>query len=430
MTATVSPTNTRPKFAASRGAAGAVSAQVTQAAGSLGLQALTVQLLGIALLGRFAVLFGAIVLVTAVTSGFVGDSLTVLDRSDPRIRSGLAAWAVLLAGAVGVLASTCAWVSGFTTGPEALAFGVAASAFVLEDLARRLLMATFLFWRIVAVDTSAAVVTIGAVLLLGRSLTLGGILASLAAGQFVGLLVGMAALPRGERSSVRLRGSGMREVAAFGAWRAAQQALRPGVLTVTRIAVIVGAGAVATGGLEAARIYAAPTMLFIGGVSSFLFAWFAKNASRPLRQLRWRADQSVLVLLVLTAVITVVGGATSATLGPVLLGVRLDPIALAGWFAFAATIAGVTPYGTLASVRGRQAAVFLVRLGDSLASAAGVVLLLALGGTPHFAPLILAAASLAGGIVLRFVILSDGYGRPLVTPAPPSKGDLSRVCTS
>ncbi|MDQ1556200.1 MAG: hypothetical protein QOI02_1202 [Actinomycetota bacterium] len=430
MTTTVSPTSFRLKIAASRGAAGAVSAQVIQAAGSLALQVLTARLLGVAGLGRFAVLFGVIVLVTAVTSGFVGDSLTVLDRRNRSLRSGLEAWALILATGAGLLAFGAAWISGFATAAESALFGLAASAFLLEDLIRRLLMATFQFWRIVIVDLSAALTTIALMvgLALARSLSLAAVLGCLALGQCVGLAVGMRIVSRSERYLVPLRLGGMRKVASFGAWRAAQQALRPGVLTFTRVAVVVAAGVVATGGLEAARIYAAPTMLFIGGISSFLFAWFARNELKPLGVLRLRADQGVLALLGLTLLITIIGLIAVPVLGPMLVGVPLNPVALAGWFAFAATIAAVTPYGTLASVRGRQAAVFLIRLCDSVAAALGVAALLWLGGAPVFAPLILAGASLAGGLVIRFVVLSTGYRRQLVPhPASPVKGDISRV---
>lgn len=75
----------------------AILAQVWQAAGSFALQVIAAHLLGAPGLALVSLCLGVIVLATAVSSGVVGDSLTVLDRRDPGIRGGLIAWILLLA---------------------------------------------------------------------------------------------------------------------------------------------------------------------------------------------------------------------------------------------------------------------------------------------------------------------------------------------
>lgn len=61
----------------------AILAQVWQAAGSFALQVIAAHLLGAPGLALVSLCLGVIVLATAVSSGVVGDSLTVLDRRDP-----------------------------------------------------------------------------------------------------------------------------------------------------------------------------------------------------------------------------------------------------------------------------------------------------------------------------------------------------------
>ena len=66
--------------------------------------------------------YGLLVLATAVCSGLVGDSLTVLDRAEARIRAGLHGWTALISALAGVLGAVtalliavalviCAWVA-------------------------------------------------------------------------------------------------------------------------------------------------------------------------------------------------------------------------------------------------------------------------------------------------------------------------------
>ena len=89
-------------------------------------------------------------------------------------------------------------------------------------------------------------------------------------------------------------------VSAYGSWRAAQQFIRPGMLTAVRFIVVAVAGLAATGALEAARIYTAPMLLVVSGASSFLFASYASSTGSQSpaqsRRAARRADRGVLGL--------------------------------------------------------------------------------------------------------------------------------------
>ena len=65
----------------------------------------------------------------------------------------------------------------------------------------------------------------------------------------------------------------------------------------------------------------------------------------------------------------------------------------------------MTPYGALAAVGGRQALVFAIRVSDTLLSAIAVLVILALGVQPSFAPVALSVGSIAGGLAIRAFIL-------------------------
>lgn len=401
-----------PKAAASR-AVGAVLAQCSQALGSFVLMVIAARTLGLEGLGIFALVYGVMVLLTAGMSGFVGDSLTVLDRRDPPVRGALEGWCLAIATTAGVVGSGALAAFGLISGTEAILFAVATSLFLVEDSLRRILMAEMLFLRIVVVDVSGFAAGLLVLLLWSATapLELASFLAAIAGGQAVGLVIGAAALPVEERYVVPLARSwsAYRRVAAFGVWRAAQQSVRPALLTGMRLTVVVVAGMAATGALEGARIYIAPAMLLITGVSSYLFASFAKQSTTPLANLLTAADRGVLILVCVTAA----GGAAAIfalpVLGPLVTGRGLDLWAVIGWLAYAASVAAVTPYGVLAAVRGKQALLFGIRLADSILSLSLVMLLLSFGYSFVLAPLLLVSGSLAGGLAIRRFLL-----RPLL----------------
>src|SRR5918998_2657483 len=225
----------------------------------------------------------------------VGDSLVILDRRDRAVRGGLQFWTLVLAvtSFVGVLVALP--LSGLLSPVEALLMGGALVAFQLEELVRRVQMATMRFWRLLVIDTAAvitALVLVG-VWALVAPVTLATFFTGLLVGQVVGIVVGIVLLPAEERVLVSLRGAAIRAVAGFGAWRGLQVSVAPLVLTATRVIVAAAAGRVALGEVELARIYVAPILLSVQGLGSYLLSTYVRDKTFGLPVLSrraWRAS--------------------------------------------------------------------------------------------------------------------------------------------
>ena len=385
----------------------AVAAQGSQAAGSLVLQVVAARTLGMTGLGEFGLLFGILMLATAISSGFVGDSLTVLDRHQSPIRAALQNWLVLGGAAIAVVCGLGVWGTDFVGMQDALAFGAATFAFVIEDTIRRLLMANLRFWRVVAVDVTSLLV-LGAVLALAPTISLAWLFVALAAGQVCASVVGVLMLPPGERwLATPMLPARHRAVFQYGSFRALQQAVRPSLLALTRVVVIAVVGVAAAGQLEAARIYTAPALLVVFGLNSFLFASYAIDKSQSMAVALRRADRGVSFLVAVTLAFGLVAVVCIPVLGPLLAGAQYDLslISVMGWLAYSISVATVTPYGALAAVRGLQAAVLAVRVADSLVSLALAAALISLTSSAEWVPFGLAIGSFAGGFVIRRYVL-------------------------
>lgn len=391
-------------------AVGALAGQVMQAGASFVLQVLAARELGPAGFGTFAFLFGGMVMATAVSTGLVGDSLTVLHRHDPGIRTALWRLAWLVTGAAAALAF--ALTAGGLSLSTGLWFAAAVAAFVLADLGRRLLMANLRFWSLVIVDGLALLAALG---VLGVTATITDLrlphfLAALAVGQATACLVALVRLPPAERALPR-SGSGWgdwRAVLAFGSWRAVQQFVRPTMLNAARWLVLVAAGATAVGELEGARVFVAPAMLFVQGIGSYLFASYAADKDVALGVLRARADRAAVVMLAGSTLAGLAAAVLLPLLGPVLTGdtFELAPVAVLGWACYAASCAAVLPYGSLAAVRGQQMWVLVIRLVDSLTSLAMVAAaLLVAGWATDWTPWLLSVGSFLGGLLCRQALL-------------------------
>ncbi|GAA5109375.1 hypothetical protein GCM10023339_09370 [Alloalcanivorax gelatiniphagus] len=401
-------------------ALGALVAQVAQALANFVVQVVAARELGASGVGTFALLFGTIVMVTAVSSGLVGDSLTVLDRHEQAVRSALwrITWTLVAAAAVLALLVGCSVLSV----PAGVLFATSVATYVVADLARRVLMARLEFWLLVVTDGAALLVTAG-VLVAGSvtgDLRLEHFLAALTAGQLTAAVVATRLLPPHERLRPPSGWGDWRAVLGYGSWRAVQQFVRPTTLNAARWLVLVAAGTAAVGVLEVTRVLVAPAMLLVQGVGSYLFASYASDRDRPTAQLRARADRAAAVMLVGAAAV----GAVVAVSLPLLEDLvtdgsfELSVVAVLGWSCYAASCAAVMPYGSLAAVRGRQAAVLLVRLVDSVLSLLLVaVLLLGLGVDAQVTPWLLSAGAFFGGLLCRQVLLS-GSTRHVGTAAP------------
>jgi O-antigen/teichoic acid export membrane protein len=401
----------------------AVAAQFSQAGGSFVLQVVAARSLAPESFGVFALLIGAIVVATGVMTGFVGDSLTVLDRGAPRVRAALLVWFAVITGLTLVAGVLTALATGLVDPAVVVLFGLTMAVWVVEDTVRRLLMATLRFGAVVVIDVCHAVWALALLAVLHSAhgaLTLTDFMLALLAGQTVAVLVGLVAAPPAELVRPPLRGAAMAEVARFGVWRGLQQGIRPATLTVARVLVALAAGSAAVGQLEAARVFTAPALLFVQGVGSFLLATYAADRAAPVRVAVRRADRAVAALLGVSVVMGVVATALAGPLGGVVTGGRyaLEPVAVAGWAGVAAAVACVMPYASLAAVRGRQMAVVLLRLVDAALSVAAAAAVLWWSGLGWEAvPFAVAAGALVGAVLQRMVVL--GSAEPVASPPVP-----------
>lgn len=399
-------------------AAAAMAAQMSKALGSFVLQVVAARELGADGFGIFAFMLGSIVMATALTTGLVGDSLTVLDRHAHVVRRALAlVSAAVLAGATLVAFGVAATI-GSLSWHVSLAFGAALGLLALEDLGRRVLMAELLFWRLILVDAAGFIATITTLLvaLTTWGVSLDAFLVALSVGSLSGLLVAWLCLPHESRRARTPAGptqagdlaGEVRKVLAFGLWRAAQQFVRPTMLTLGRLVVLAVASQAALGRLEAARVFVAPAMLLVQGVGYYLFASYARGKELSVEVLLSRADRASSRLLVGALVIGAATAAMVPAFGDVLTAGKfeLSVVAVLGWSAYAASVAAVMPYGSLATVRGQQAPFLLFRTLDSLASVgiayAGVTLL---SLSINWVPMLLSVGSFAGGIFCRQFLL-------------------------
>lgn len=405
---------------------GGIAAQFSQAAGSFVIQIMAARTLGLAEFGVFALLIGAIVVATGIMTGFVGDSLTVLDRTRPAIRSALLVWCLGLALLACVVGTVVAERSGVGGWAAAALFGATLAAWVTEDTARRLLMARMRFWSVVLLDLAHAGVAIGFLsFVLAREgrLTLVDFLAALLVGQLVAIVVGLV-LVRGSvlRGVLRLPRPDLLAVARFGVWRGVQQGVRPSTLTLARVLVAVVVGSAAVGQLEAARVYMAPALLLVQGTGSFLLASYAAGKRGPIAGALRRADLATALLLGASLAMGAVATALTGVLGPLVSGnaYDIDPVAVAGWAVFAAAVAATMPYASLAAVRGRQSVVVGLRLCDAALSvgAAACVLRWTDWG-PSAVPFAIAAGAFVGAGLQRAAVARSARRTPAPFPAGP-----------
>ncbi|WP_029430851.1 hypothetical protein [Blastococcus sp. URHD0036] len=410
-----------------RRATAAVLGQATMALAGLVLQVAAARLLGAGGLAVFSLVYGALVLVTAVCSGMVGDSLTVLDRHDRGVRAGLHVWTALVSAAAGLAGALAALVTDVVPVWAGLLLAPACAAFVVEDTLRRLLMATGRYAALPAVDATSLIGALAALALcaLAGPVTLGSFVVALLAGQVAAAVVAWALLPAGERPSGPWRRPALRAVADFGVWRAAAQTIRPGSLTLLRLLVVAAVGAAAYGPVEAARVYTAPMLTLVAGIGSFLLPHFVTLRARPVADSLRVADRAALGLVGGIATIGAGGLVLLPVLGPALTGGDYDVpvVGVVGWTLYAVAGATLLPYASLASVHGRQRRVLALRLLEAGSLAAVAALVLLAPGQAEWSPValalgpVLAAVAVRQSVVLR---LTDPALREPIRQAVPA----------
>lgn len=400
-----------------RRATGAVAGQVTQAAAGLVLQVAAARYLGAAGLATFSLIYGAIVLVTAVSSGMVGDSLTVLDRQEPRVRAGLHVWGLVVAGGAGVAGVGLGAVTGVVSPWAAVLLGASVTAYVVEDALRRLLMATGRYWSLPAVDVTSLVLALAPLIawaMVGR-LTLTAFLLALLIGQAGAAVVAWWLVAADERPRGPWRRPDLWQVWGFGSWRAASQMVRPGLLTCLRLIVVAAAGAAAYGPLEAARVYTAPTLVLVTGLGTYLLPHYVATRERPAAAAIRSADRAALGLAAAVALITAVAVVLRPLVEPLLTGGHypVPLLAVVGWGAYAVAGAFLLPYSGLATVHRRQHRVLGFRLLEFAALLLVVALTLTVPGGEGWAPMALALGPVLAALGVRQAVL-----RPLARPVP------------
>lgn len=381
-------------------AGGAVAAQGMAAGASMLLQVVAVRSLGDAGYGAFTILLAGLVLVAGLHGGFVGDSRTVLDRSDPAVRDALAAFQLVFVAGSTVVAAIGVWASGLTSGAGCLWFAALTAVWLFEDAGRRLFMARLEFWRLVVNDTVYLVVTVAVLFALrwqAGEVTLEMLLVAMTAGALASVVDAAIALPAHELRFERPTRAGLRAVAGFAMWRSAHAGIRPMATLILRSLVSALASPAALGRLEAARLTVAPITIVINGLSSALLPRYTqRHRVRPNEP-----DRIALPTWCLTAACLLYGGIVTLAAGslmPLLTGGRevdVDRWAVAGWCLFSVAFAAGIPVGTSLLARQQSRLVFRLRLLDSVIGLAIATALVAAVG-PSAAPYGVAVGTTVG----------------------------------
>ncbi len=398
----------------------AVASQGIVAGSSLLLQLVALWKIGERGLGQFALLFGILVTINSIQSGWLGDSLTVLDRFEPGIRRALVrsqlAVVILVFAAATLLALPVGGV-GLTT---AVLFGVASTAWAIEETFRRLLIARREFTKLLVNDAAFAIGSfglVGFVVVTGATFELETLVLALLAGAAVAIAVGVIQLPAVELSRGILGPSQMRTVASFAVWRAAQVGLRPGSQTIVRFLVVWVASEAALGQLEAARLVLAPVLTVVNGAGVYLLPTYSSQARdrRPLRP-------SVPFAMLMVAAMAGAYGALAIAFRRPLTELLTDGAtavtltALLAWTAYSIGFGAGVPAGNALVAKGRSRDAFSVRIVDAVVGVtASAVIALTIGSDA--VPFGLALGTFVGAtLLLRGLRDSDNPGSPL--PAP------------
>ncbi|WP_083983374.1 hypothetical protein [Actinomadura hibisca] len=387
-------------------AGGAVTVQFVTAGGSLLVQALAARSLGAAGYGAYALFVAVLVMITAVQTSWVGDTLTVFDRFEPRVRGALV-WSVLGSVSLGALVGAVVSVAMGLAGAAGTAlFALLVALWLTNETGRRVFTARMEFWRLTLNDACYLVVTLaalGGLLVAGRSASVELLLAAMCAGCAASIVLARFRLPAEEYALAPLRGTALREVAAFAWWRSIQAGIRPTALLLARVMIAAFASTAALAGVEAARLLLAPALTFVNGAGWFLLGDFAK-AEREGRPMRARQAVRACGLMSGIALVLSLGGVLLVDwLGPLVTGgsFAVDEVALAGWGIYAVCFACTLPLASLATARKRSRTVFAIRGVESLTGLAVLAgLLLADPGHAAYAPYCLGAGGLVSAAML------------------------------
>jgi O-antigen ligase/O-antigen/teichoic acid export membrane protein len=362
---------------------GAIISQLIVAGSSLLLSLVALRELGASGLGVFSLLLGILITVNSVQTGWIGDSLTVMDRFDPGIRRALfhSQWVAIVAIAV-VTFALALQIDGIN-GATAALFASASVAWAIEETFRRLLIARREFWSLVANDSSFAVGSFGllaATAATGTTITIETMVLSLLVGAVVAIGAAMVQLPRIEILRGPPAPSRMRELASFAGWRAIQVGLRPATMALMRAIVATTASLTVLGQLETARLLVAPVLTIVNGAGVYLLPTYANQVRRGAA-----FQPSVRRAMVVVGALAAAYGAVAVALRGLLVDVLTDGStavgvgALVSWATFSLAFGLGVPPGSATVALGRSRRTFAIRLVDAAIGVVGVAIFAALG---------------------------------------------------
>lgn len=407
---------------ASRPAA-ALTSQAIVAGSSLLLQVVASRQ-GSAGLGRFSLLLGVLATLNAIASGFIGDSLTVLDRFDPGIRRALVQYqfaAVAIAFGIGTMVASL--IDGVHLG-TALWFGAACSLWGLEETGRRTLIARRTFWALVVNDVSYAVGSLGYLAIVassGRGISLQDLVVALAVGAALAIAVAVVQLPSVEISlATRAAAARRSEVAGFAVWRAAQVGLRPAALAIVRAVVVAMVGVRALGELEGARLVVAPMLTVAAGAGVYLLPTYSA-AVKQGTSFRPRVTTAMTALGLTCVAYGLVATLFHEPLSMLLTDGTYDISAtsIAAWSLFSAGFAAGIPAGNAVVARGRSRRAFLIRSIDAGIGIACASAILAFGWTDAVPVGLALGTAIGAGLLLTRTTPSAAVGAELARETRP-----------
>ena len=401
------------------GAAAVSASQAITAGGSLVLQIIAARHLGLAGYGAFALCLSLLSSAVALYTGYVGDALTVLDRRDPLVRRPLAFSAIVALALCFALAFTMVLVLNLGDVRIALIYAVMILLWLVEETGRRVLMARLEFWRLVANDATYMAVTLvalGAMVATGAKLSLGLMLACMAAGATVAIILARLQLPAREYRDLSPTIEGSVAVGQFALWRSLQSTLRPTQLLVARVLILQLGSLAAVGVVEAGRLVVAPIQTVLNGASSFLLSTGAEGARSKGRNHRLN-QQASLVLVTMTLVGGGLAALLSHPLGRLMAGRPVSALLILGWTGYMAMWAASLPFTAELTVRKLSWPVFLARSVENVAGLAILGAVLLGGASSSLAPWILSAPALINTWYLRrLAVRTRPVPTPVITP--------------
>jgi len=391
---------------------GAVVSQFTVAGTSLLLALVALRELGTAGLGTFSLLFGVLITATALQTGWIGDSLTVLDRFEPGTRRALrrsqSIAIPVIFGATSALGAVLTEIDTST----ALLFGASSAAWAVEETLRRLLIARREFWNLALNDVAFAVGAfgvIGIVIATGAAFSVQTMVIALLAGSVVAIGLAVMQLPHIELARGPAAPSGMRRLASFAGWRSVQVGLRPGSLAAVRVVVATTVSIEAVGQLEAARLLIAPALTLINAAGLYLLPTYSIQA-RTRRALRPAVGSAMLFVAGVAGayglVAIVAGDTILQAVGSAGAFDVPSTAAIAAWAVFAVGFGLGIPAGSATVAAGRARRTFACRAVDAAVGIAAASVF-AVSGAVELVPLGLGIGTFVGAALLYAGLIQD-----------------------